>query len=144
MAFNFLKRFFPSRYGIGNASPSGISIRSEANNSADDRSYRIAKELERWRYSVTGLTKQLTSTETTNPILKMSAATMLDHLEFPHDKQYALVKNLSGAEKRRMQLVQLLLKNSIFLLLDEVSNDLYVNIWKMLEEVVVQYTGVLV
>ncbi|CDF37618.1 unnamed protein product [Chondrus crispus] len=79
-----------------------------------------------------------------NPLTKMSPITMLDHFGFKRQQQHNFVSHLSGGEKRRLQLMALLLKNPNFLLLDEVSNDLDINTLTMLEELLLSYSGVLV
>lgn len=78
-----------------------------------------------------------------NPLSKMSAITLLDQFGFRRDQQHAFVSRLSGGEKRRLQLMALLLKNANFLLLDEVSNDLDMNSLSMLEQLLTEYKGVL-
>lgn len=78
-----------------------------------------------------------------NPLSKMSAIMLLDQFGFRRDQQHAFVSRLSGGEKRRLQLMALLLKNPNFLLLDEVSNDLDVNSLSMLEQLLTEYKGVL-
>lgn len=79
-----------------------------------------------------------------NPLCKMSAVMLLEQFGFRRDQQHGFVSRLSGGEKRRLQLMGLLLKSPNFLLLDEVSNDLDVNTLLMLEQLLTEYKGVLV
>lgn len=79
-----------------------------------------------------------------NPLTKMTPVGMLDHFGFKRQQQHNFLSRLSGGEKRRLQLMALLLKNPNFLLLDEVSNDLDVNTLTLLEELLLSYTGVLI
>lgn len=54
------------------------------------------------------------------------------------------MRHLSGGERRRLQLIRLLLRSPNFLILGEISNDLDVNTLTMVEEVLEKYAGVLV
>lgn len=82
--------------------------------------------------------------EVNNPLVKMSPVALLDHFGFDRAKQYSMVAILSGGERRRLQLIALLLRNANFLVLDEVSNDLDVQTLSMLEELLDAFDGVLV
>jgi ABC transport system ATP-binding/permease protein len=50
---------------------------------------------------------------------------------------------LSGGEKKRLQLLSILMKNPNFLILDEPTNDLDIDTLNVLEEFLTNYTGVL-
>ncbi len=54
----------------------------------------------------------------------ISASKFLEHFMFPAETQYKLVSKLSGGEKRRLNLLTVLIKNPNFLILDEPTNDL--------------------
>jgi len=73
----------------------------------------------------------------------ISASALLTLFLFPPKKQYGLVANLSGGEKKRLQLMRLLMKNPNFLILDEPTNDLDIDTLNVLEEFLTTYTGVL-
>lgn len=73
----------------------------------------------------------------------ISASALLTLFLFPPKKQYGFVANLSGGEKKRLQLMQLLMKNPNFLILDEPTNDLDIDTLNVLEEFLTTYPGVL-
>ena len=73
----------------------------------------------------------------------ISASALLTLFLFPPKKQYGFIANLSGGEKKRLQLMALLMKNPNFLILDEPTNDLDIDTLNVLEEFLTNYTGVL-
>lgn len=73
----------------------------------------------------------------------ISASALLTLFLFPPKKQYGFIANLSGGEKKRLQLLQILMKNPNFLILDEPTNDLDIDTLNVLEEFLINYTGVL-
>lgn len=73
----------------------------------------------------------------------ISASALLTLFLFPPKKQYGFISNLSGGEKKRLQLMSLLMKNPNFLILDEPTNDLDIDTLNVLEEFLTNYTGVL-
>jgi ATP-binding cassette subfamily F protein uup len=73
----------------------------------------------------------------------ITASALLTLFLFPPKKQYGLIANLSGGEKKRLQLLQILMKNPNFLILDEPTNDLDIDTLNVLEEFLTNYTGVL-
>lgn len=73
----------------------------------------------------------------------ITASQLLTQFLFPPNKQYGLVTNLSGGEKKRLQLMRILMKNPNFLILDEPTNDLDIDTLNVLEEFLLNYTGVL-
>jgi ATP-binding cassette subfamily F protein uup len=54
-----------------------------------------------------------------------------------------MISKLSGGEKKRLLLMQVLMKNPNFLILDEPTNDLDIDTLNVLEEFLTNYTGVL-
>lgn len=78
-----------------------------------------------------------------NPLAKLSAVALMDHFGMRRETQGTLVGRLSGGERRRLQLMELLLENPNFLLLDEVSNDLDIETLTMLEGLLLNYQGVI-
>jgi len=54
----------------------------------------------------------------------VTASQLLHHFLFDRQKQYDFVHKLSGGEKRRLQLLLVLVQNPNFLILDEPTNDL--------------------
>jgi len=74
----------------------------------------------------------------------ISASKFLEHFMFPTETQYKLVSKLSGGEKRRLNLLMVLIKNPNFLILDEPTNDLDLLVLNRLEEFLLNYSGCLV
>src|SRR5690606_7092751 len=74
----------------------------------------------------------------------ITASQLLTLFLFPPEKQYNLVSRLSGGEKKRLQLMRVLMANPNFLILDEPSNDLDIDTLNVLEEFLENYGGVLV
>lgn len=72
---------------------------------------------------------------------KLSASQMLTRFDFPPDRQWTHIGNLSGGEKKRLYLLSVLMKNPNFLILDEPSNDLDILTLNKLEEFLLDYPG---
>ena len=73
----------------------------------------------------------------------ISASALLTLFLFPPKKQHGFIAKLSGGEKKRLQLLQILMKNPNFLILDEPTNDLDIDTLNVLEEFLANYPGVL-
>ena len=73
----------------------------------------------------------------------ISASQLLTLFLFPPAKQYGFISKLSGGEKKRLQLMSILIKNPNFLILDEPTNDLDIDTLNVLEEFLTNYPGVL-
>lgn len=73
----------------------------------------------------------------------LTASQVLTHFLFTPAKQYTFVSSLSGGERKRLQLMRVLMKNPNFLILDEPTNDLDIDTLNVLEEFLDNYTGVL-
>ena len=74
----------------------------------------------------------------------ITAAQMLERFLFPKPMHFQYVDSLSGGEKKRLQLLLILMKNPNFLILDEPTNDLDVFTLAALEEYLQSYPGCLV
>jgi len=74
----------------------------------------------------------------------ISASRFLEHFMFPVETQYKLVSKLSGGERRRLNLLTVLIKNPNFLILDEPTNDLDLLTLNKLEEFLINYSGCLI
>ena len=74
----------------------------------------------------------------------ISASLFLTHFKFEPKVQYNLVSKLSGGEKRRLQLMKVLIKNPNFLILDEPTNDLDIQTLNILEEFLMNFGGCLI
>ncbi|MDE7095305.1 MAG: ATP-binding cassette domain-containing protein, partial [Anaeroplasmataceae bacterium] len=71
----------------------------------------------------------------------ISASDLLERFLFDSALQYSKVKMLSGGEKRRLQLVRVLMKNPNVLLLDEPTNDLDIYTIEILEDYIESFKG---
>lgn len=74
---------------------------------------------------------------------KMTAESLLEKFLFPRSQQQVYVKKLSGGEKRRLHLLQILITNPNFLILDEPTNDLDILTINVLEDFLLSYEGCL-
>lgn len=75
---------------------------------------------------------------------QVSASKFLDTFLFPPEKQYNFIDKLSGGEKKRLQLLKLLVTNPNFLILDEPTNDFDIDTLNVLEDFLEKFTGCLV
>lgn len=73
----------------------------------------------------------------------VSASKFLDNFLFPPEKQYTYIEKLSGGEKKRLQLLKMLVTNPNFLILDEPTNDFDIDTLNVLEEFLENFTGCL-
>lgn len=74
----------------------------------------------------------------------ISAAQMLERFLFPPDLQWSLVEKLSGGERRRLNLLKVLVEGPNVLLLDEPTNDLDVETLAILEDYLEIFKGAIV
>lgn len=72
----------------------------------------------------------------------VSASSMLERFLFPPEKQYSPIGKLSGGEKRRLNLLRVLVSSPNVLLLDEISNDLDITTLTILEDYLDRYDGI--
>jgi len=75
---------------------------------------------------------------------QVSASKFLDNFLFAPEKQYTYVEKLSGGEKKRLQLLKMLVTNPNFLILDEPTNDFDIDTLNVLEDFLEKFTGCLV
>src|SRR5690606_14698846 len=92
---------------------------------------------------VIDVVKEVAEYITTGKGETITASQLLTHFLFTPEKQYNLVEKLSGGEKKRLQLMRVLIKNPNFLILDEPTNDLDIDTLNVLENFLENYTGVL-
>ncbi|NEO94723.1 MAG: ABC-F family ATP-binding cassette domain-containing protein [Moorea sp. SIO3G5] len=71
----------------------------------------------------------------------ITASQMLERFLFPPTQQYAPIHKLSGGEKRRLFLLQVLMSSPNVLILDEPTNDLDVQTLAVLEEYLEGFNG---
>lgn len=76
--------------------------------------------------------------------MKLSAEQLLEHFMFPRSQQQVFASQLSGGEKRRLHLLQVLMSNPNFLILDEPTNDLDILTLNVLENYLSEFPGCLV
>ncbi|MFN3404001.1 MAG: ABC-F family ATP-binding cassette domain-containing protein [Cytophagaceae bacterium] len=74
----------------------------------------------------------------------ITASQFLEHFLFPPALQYTYIKKLSGGERKRLQLLKILIQNPNLLILDEPTNDLDINTLNVLQEFLKTYSGSLV
>ncbi len=74
----------------------------------------------------------------------ITAAQFLNHFLFPHEMHMTPVEKLSGGEKRRLQLLRVLIQTPNFLILDEPTNDLDILTMNVLEDYLASFEGALI
>lgn len=74
---------------------------------------------------------------------KITAAQFLQRFLFEPARQHDFVHNLSGGEKRRLQLLTVLAKKPNFLILDEPTNDLDLSTLNLLEAFLEGFPGIM-
>jgi ATP-binding cassette subfamily F protein uup len=73
----------------------------------------------------------------------ITASQLLEKFLFPKHMHFNTISQLSGGEKKRLQLLLILMKNPNFLILDEPTNDLDIFTLSALEDYLSQYPGCL-
>jgi len=74
---------------------------------------------------------------------ELSAAQLCERLGFDRESQWTPVGDLSGGEKRRLQLTRLLMDSPNVLMLDEPTNDFDIEILSELEDLLDSFAGTL-
>lgn len=75
---------------------------------------------------------------------ELSASQLAEKLGFPASRQWTPVEDLSGGERRRLQMCRLLMAEPNVLLLDEPTNDLDIDTLQQLEDLLDSWPGSLV
>ncbi|SHG56814.1 ABC-F family ATP-binding cassette domain-containing protein [Streptoalloteichus hindustanus] len=75
---------------------------------------------------------------------ELSASQLAERFGFPQGRQWTPVSDLSGGERRRLQLARLLMAEPNVLLLDEPTNDLDIDTLQQLEDLLDSWPGTLV
>ncbi len=73
----------------------------------------------------------------------ITASQFLNLFLFPPARQHDFISKLSGGEKRRLQLLKVLIQNPNFLILDEPTNDLDIQSLNVLEDFLANFGGCL-
>jgi ATP-binding cassette subfamily F protein uup len=73
----------------------------------------------------------------------VSASRFLETFLFSPAKQYTYIDKLSGGEKKRLQLLKILIANPNFLILDEPTNDFDIDTLNVLEDFLENFSGCL-
>lgn len=74
----------------------------------------------------------------------ISASAMLEKFLFPPEEQYSCIEKLSGGEKRRLNLLRVLMEAPNVLILDEPTNDLDITTLTILEDYLDNYEGIVI
>ena len=75
---------------------------------------------------------------------RVSASKMLERFLFPPEEQYNFIGKLSGGEKRRLNLLRVLMEAPNVLILDEPTNDLDVTTLAILEDYLDHFDGIVI
>ena len=75
---------------------------------------------------------------------EVTASSLCERLGFDYEGQQKLIRDLSGGERRRLQLTRLLMESPNVLLLDEPTNDFDVETLAALEDLLDSFAGVLI
>ena len=75
---------------------------------------------------------------------QISASQMLEKFLFTGEDQYGLIEKLSGGEKRRLNLLRVLMEAPNVLILDEPTNDLDIPLLTILEDYLDNFEGIVI
>lgn len=75
---------------------------------------------------------------------EMSASMLLERFGFPANRQWTPLGELSGGERRRLQLARLLMTEPNVLVLDEPTNDLDIDTLQQLEDLLDSWPGTMI
>ena len=75
---------------------------------------------------------------------QITAGQLMQRFGFTPEQQYIQTGRLSGGQKRRLQLLRVLMENPNFLILDEPTNDLDLDTLNILEDFLANYPGCLI
>lgn len=74
----------------------------------------------------------------------VTASNMLERFLFPGEQQYSPISKLSGGEKRRLNLLRVLMEAPNVLILDEPTNDLDIATLQILEDYLDSFAGIVI
>jgi ABC transport system ATP-binding/permease protein len=124
-----LDKEFEGKYDLGETVDIGYYKQEDPGFDESQRVMDIVKEVCEVVYLANGST--------------ISASQFLQHFLFSPEMQYTPVAKLSGGEKKRLQLLMVLLKQPNFIILDEPTNDLDIFTLSVLEDFLMQFEGIL-
>lgn len=75
---------------------------------------------------------------------KITASAMLDRFLFTDELKYSQIKKLSGGERRRLNLIRVLMEAPNVLILDEPTNDLDIATLQILEDYIDSFAGIVI
>ena len=75
---------------------------------------------------------------------KLTAAQLLERFLFPRNTHHQQIGLLSGGERKRLHMLQVIMRNPNFLILDEPTNDLDIFTLQVLEEFLLDFPGCLI
>ena len=102
-----------------------------------DPTLRVLQAVEETGSAITTVDSKGSSTSTR----ELTAGQLLESFGFPTARQWTRVGDLSGGERRRLQILRLLLGGANVLLLDEPTNDLDIDTLQALEDVLDTWPG---
>jgi ATP-binding cassette subfamily F protein uup len=88
--------------------------------------------------------EQVRQTTTTSDGHQLTAGQLVERFGFAGPRAYARVRELSGGERRRLQLMRLMMEDPNVLILDEPTNDLDIDTLTALEDLLDGWPGTLV
>ncbi|MFC3417008.1 ABC-F family ATP-binding cassette domain-containing protein [Algoriphagus hitonicola] len=88
--------------------------------------------------------KEIAEVVTLNKGQTITVGQFLNQFGFPPKQQFTPIGKMSGGERRRLQLLMVLIKNPNFLILDEPTNDLDLMTLNILEEFLDTFPGCLI
>jgi ATP-binding cassette subfamily F protein uup len=115
--------------GKGDTTLFGYYKQEEPNLDEDKRLIEVVKEIAEYVEMADGS--------------KISASQFLTKFMFPPGEQYKFISKLSGGERKRVQMLQILITNPNFLIMDEPTNDLDIGTLNVLEEFLQEFGGTL-
>ncbi len=102
-----------------------------------DPTLRVLQAVEETGSAITTVDSKGSSSSTR----ELTAGQLLESFGFPTARQWTRVGDLSGGERRRLQILRLLLGGANVLLLDEPTNDLDIDTLQALEDVLDTWPG---